>query len=400
MLISGSRVFLVTLALTAACSGARGVQVRPENQNTESPSGEAESLATVSLEGPSKGVEAASLVRRRLAGCADLELDIPSDEEMSQPWRQFRAWVSSEMVVFEDAHFGNGAHAEHGSGIDIVQIDGCRRAQGSLRWFDGSLAASARLPVGHSADQLVQIFGQTARSGDPAHAVARLVVSRSCDPLEMEEYQPEDGWGLWPLTEAPQPWHSGRPLRSPTTYWSQEALVAAGWTGELESGATGLVVWQLGEIASLRSTESGQLFGSELPGRNRGWALAHYDPEADRHRWLFVTRGCVNGTDVHWFAQGEGLLMGYAESQHPVYTNRNGLLLLDLLEGRAWRVMVRRDHRRPRPRDREPEDLEYFERAGFGISDNGIAIRDPDGGELLVTMRDLRARIVSLSGAD
>lgn len=110
---------------------------------------------------------------------------------------------------------------------------------------------------------------------------------------------------------------------------------------------------------------------------------------------LVGPRGCVNGTTVHWFAQGEDLVLGFASSQHPVNAQCDGLLLLDLTEGRAYRVGIARDYRQPTPSDIYDEELSPETRSGVRFRDDGFTLRTPEGTDLPVTMSQLRERLRS-----
>ncbi|MEZ4434621.1 MAG: hypothetical protein R3F65_19640 [bacterium] len=81
--------------------------------------------------------------------------------------------------------------------------------------------------------------------------------------------------------------------------------------------------------------------GPALGGRNDAVALAVYDRPRRRHRWLMVTRGCVNGTYLHIVAHDDRYVLAYTESRHGRYAENDAPLLLDLHAGVARRIWTR-----------------------------------------------------------
>jgi hypothetical protein len=213
-----------------------------------------------------------------------------------------------------------------------------------------------------------------AESFDPdKHSWTRFLMTGRCsiDPYE----PPSAPYELRPLSDAAQPWLSGRPSATPAVYLTDARARALGATVEhQEDEATGFSSGPLGDPVLVRRLPEGDVYAANLGGRNGGVVLSQYEPAGDRHRVIAVTRGCLNATEVTWFASGHGLFVGYGRSQHPVYAELDGFLVLDLRSGRAYRLDVQPSLRKPLPPGVEPESATVEQVAGAGFRPDALEL--------------------------
>ncbi|MGE0549436.1 MAG: hypothetical protein AB7O24_13420 [Kofleriaceae bacterium] len=154
-----------------------------------------------------------------------------------------------------------------------------------------------------------------------------------------------------PLASA-QPWLSGMPVSSPATFWRASLLDSIHSHAHLvlgedprgfePNGNAELVGVRVPALTS-RPTRTFaaatiDVFEAEIPGRNAGRAIAIYDRANKRHRWVVVTRGCVQGTTVRWLGAIGTKLIGMTESRHARYQRGDAILVIDVLTGTAWAI--------------------------------------------------------------
>ena len=303
-------------------------------------------------DGTWEGLEAHRRAVTLLRGCPELEIYLPAEEDLAEgTWVHVTARLREGELLVESGSSGNGVDGGHGFDRSLVRLADCRHLEASAGWGDGELFASASVDAAATPDQVATLLAPVARPTAPPHGYARLVLTatEARTFLGMPD-GPDARSDLLALTMAAQPWLPGRPVEPEASYWSRGALASIG-AGELHfeeaPRATGAYVRAQGTPRRVRSVAGLELYEAPLDGRNAGVAIALYDPSRDRHRWIAVTRGHVNGTTVEWLADGDGLLLGWAESRHPVYAERDGLLVIDLRGGRAYRLNVRGVHSRP-----------------------------------------------------
>lgn len=243
----------------------------------------------------------------------------------------------------------SGQGVESGSGVTIRRYDlqRCTTDELGMDWGDSNL--SGFVADRPAAGLLRAAFGPERDPAAPGHGYASLLAGtdRTCglaDTPEWSEPSPRragaPGFELLALPHAEQPWFPGRPGQQQRVW---QAL-ASGAAAADEPGAR--VFDGPGAPRVLRKVGAAEIFGAPLRGRNGGFAVAVYDAGADRHRWSFFTRGCLNGTEIYWLAEGEGLVVGYALSGHPIYqeSGRDGLFVLDLVSARAYRLLLAGSH--------------------------------------------------------
>lgn len=102
----------------------------------------------------------------------------------------------------------------------------------------------------------------------------------------------------------------------------------------------GIVVPPIGRPRLTYSAAGVQLFESEIPGRNAGRAIAIRERATNRHRWVVVTRGCVQGTTVRWVGAVGNRIIGVTQSRHGVYAAGDAILIIDVPSGTAWAMRL------------------------------------------------------------
>jgi hypothetical protein len=83
-----------------------------------------------------------------------------------------------------------------------------------------------------------------------------------------------------------------------------------------------------------------ELREAPLGGRNDGRAIAIYDRKMNRHRWVLLTRGCIQGTEVNWLGAIDGLAIGVTSSHPSRYAQGDAILVIDLAAGTALAVAL------------------------------------------------------------
>lgn len=83
-----------------------------------------------------------------------------------------------------------------------------------------------------------------------------------------------------------------------------------------------------------------RIFEAPLPVRGGAAVVAVYDTASRSHRWVFASRGEVLGK-IRWVGGRGTLLVGEAESAHPVFRAEAGtsLFVLDLHRGTARKIV-------------------------------------------------------------
>ncbi len=79
---------------------------------------------------------------------------------------------------------------------------------------------------------------------------------------------------------------------------------------------------------------------AEMPGRNSGRAIALYDRATNRHRWVLLTRGCIQGSTVRWLGAIGARAIGVTSSRHGRYAQGDAIVVLDTAAGMAWAVKL------------------------------------------------------------
>jgi hypothetical protein len=280
------------------------------------------------------------------------------EEEESGTSRDVRRTRSGFRVSC--AYSGNGVEAGH-SRLELeFAPQGCRALWSDSGSYDGALAFHTVIrwinrdpPSGAEIARLEA--AEPARPDDAAHGFPRAWLGHACPggPASTLAWEkPVEG----PIAPA-QPWHSGTPLRAPTTFWPLPALSSIGarveqWVPTEEDSSEdegrpaqrpGLVgIWVPGTERPKRTFSAAgvDLFEAELPGRNSGRAIALFDPAGKRHRWVVATRGCVQGTTVAWLGTVGTRIIGLTHSRHPRYAEGDAILIIDVASGTAWAVPI------------------------------------------------------------
>ena len=252
---------------------------------------------------------------------------------------------------------GGGVGVEGGSGGETIALEtrGCRALWVEHSTYDGALAMRVRIGWANrdapTDSELRKLVAEPARRDDPAHAFARAWLTHRCrggPDSTLEWAKSIEG----PIAPA-QPWHPGPPQRPPATLWTAAALEAIG-AGELLRVAAGdedlqsrggpeipgITVPACSRPMRTFAGAGVELFESEIPGRNGGRAIALRDPAANRHRWVVVTRGCVQGTTAEWLGSVGPRIVGLTRSRHGRYAQGDAILIIDVPTGTAWAVRL------------------------------------------------------------
>lgn len=248
---------------------------------------------------------------------------------------------------------GNGVEAMHGGITLELEPRGCRALWAEDATHDGALATRVRIGWTRrdapTERELRALVAEPARPSDPAHAAPRAWLTHACPggpDSELAWTKPIAG----PIAPA-QPWHPGAPRRPPSTFWPISALDGIGARAALRPSdededlpryggpeLAGIMVLGIGPPRRTLSAAGVELFEAELGGRNAGRAIALRDPATDRHRWVVVTRGCVQGTTVTWLGAVGSRIVGITHSRHGRYARGDAILIIDVPTGTAWAV--------------------------------------------------------------
>lgn len=338
------------------------------------------------------GADALRVINNRVRHCVDLRLSLPPHDDL-EIGSTISVHSEPLTLTVRTGSSGNGVEAGHGSQASIVDVARCQVVhRGSVWWTDGALVVRAALTPGTPAPTAEHLLlAEMADVESPRHAWGRFLLTADCgyDP----DTQATAPYELRPLTAGPQPWFEGVPREAPPIYFSDETLTALGVPRDADdtSAATGLRTRALPAPTRQRRLPEGEMWAATIDGRNEGLALFQYERAADRHRVLAVTRGCLNGTTVRWFARGEGLLVGASTSRHPVYADYDGLLVLDLVSGRAYRLQIAPSHRAELPRGVDEWEATLEQRFGVGFRRDGFVLQRPS--RRVVTLAELRNQL-------
>lgn len=254
------------------------------------------------------------------------------------------------LVRFSES--GNGVDAEHGGFDELFDPRTCAR----LRFEWGSTDGDIRRDVAFvwrnrgapTQEEIVRLArAQPADGAGREHAFARMRLSTRCPGFEGEPrlIDPERTWDVLGPLVAPQPWVRGVPAQAVGSFWTEALLESVGASDdeEEEDGdpppsqrLEGAVVPSTGRPERVRSIGALELWAAEHEDRNGAVSLALYDPARDRHRWIALTRGCVNGTSIEWIAEDGDLLIGRTHSRHPVYEEQDGVIVIDASSAQAF----------------------------------------------------------------
>lgn len=320
-------------------------------------------------------------------GCAALFGDErfpswPLDDDGYQVLRAHR--VGARWLVSEDS-FGNGVDAEHGGQTLLFDPSDCSLVVSSWGMSDGDFLMEAQVRVVRGAppspeDVAALTLATSAQPDAPEHGVARAWLQHTC-PRDENLAWPHTSttWDVFgPLARA-QPWLPGLPRAAPSTYWTEaqlRALAASDLPRSLDD-RTGVIVPSVPAARRVWSGEGYEIWAAVLSGRNAGEALAIVDPRHRRHRWVLLTRGCVDGTRTRWIASGRGMVVGQTESRHPVYEDNEAVVAIELAEGRAWVASL---------------PSEELDRTHAAVARGGVRLRTRSG-SVVATFAALRSRI-------
>lgn len=260
--------------------------------------------------------------------------------------------VVGAQIVGDDLllhRYDSGQGVESESGVEIRRYD-LRRCTTDALYMDWGDSNLSGFVADRPADGLLRVaFGPERDPAASAHGYASLLAGTdlTCSLAHTPAWSEPSprragapGFELLALPHAEQAWFPGRPGPQ-RRVWQRLA------SGAADPDEPGARVFDTPDTPRrLRKVGTAEVFGAALPGRNGGFAVAVYDAGADRHRWSFFTRGCLNGTEIYWLAEGDGLVVGYALSGHPIYqeSGNDGLFVLDLVSARAYRLLLAGSH--------------------------------------------------------
>jgi hypothetical protein len=283
----------------------------------------------------------------------------PEPPVSDNPYNQVTVLRTRAGFHIRDLHVGNGVESGAG-GTDIAfEPHGCRALWVDYGSYDGDITVHARVAwvnrEAPTSSELRALRAELARPDDPAHGFARAWLGHACPggPESMWPPHRERLAGIGGPIAPAQPWHRGRPRRGPATFWPVAMLdtiqtgQAAREPDDIErppprpgSEMGGVEVPGIGQPVRTYAAAGHAVFEAEIPGRNGGRAIAIHDRENDRHRWVVVTRGCVQGTRVKWVGAIGGRIVGVTRSGHPRYAPGDAILIIDLSSGTAWAVAL------------------------------------------------------------
>ena len=253
---------------------------------------------------------------------------------------------------------GSGSDAVYGGTTIDFERDTCATLWARDFTYDGAFARGVRVgwaKRGAPDDrELANLVAAPAIPDAPSFAMARTWLDHSCagSPDSTLEWPP-GALLAGPIAPA-QPWLTGVPAKSLDSLWSRDALHAIGARASLEAELTddasemmprlagdGLVGVMVPGLSAPRKTfkvGTIEIREAEMPGRNGGRAIALYDLAANRHRWVLLTRGCIQGTTVRWLGAIGARAIGVTSSLHGRYARGDAIVVLDTAAGTGWAV--------------------------------------------------------------
>lgn len=278
---------------------------------------------------------------------------LPDEVEARLP---FEAVRTATVFRLEEGWSGDGLHAAHGGREIEFEPRGCRAVWVDWATSDGALATTANVGWINrerpTETELTRLVAAPARPSDPAHGFARAWLTHACPGGVYSELQ----WTRaieGPLAPS-QPWFGGDPRITHPTFWSLSELASvkanpAFWRmtdgndksvtpvqGERE--VVGIKVPGVGPPTRTFTALNVDIFEAELPGRNLGRAIALRDRASNRHRWVVVTRGCIQGTTVKWVGVVGAKIVGVTHSRHPAHAEGDAVLIIDVPSGTGWAI--------------------------------------------------------------
>ncbi len=150
-----------------------------------------------------------------------------------------------------------------------------------------------------------------------------------------------------------QPWFHGEPTRSAYSFWSVAAQRSIAARTSLlphdddellprgtQDKLAGVVVPGLDAPTATFTVGTIEIREAALPGRNDGRAIALYDRAANRHRWVLLTRGCVQGSTVAWLGAIGTRAIGVTASRHGRYARGDAIVVIDTAAGTASAIAL------------------------------------------------------------
>jgi hypothetical protein len=274
--------------------------------------------------------------------------DFPSAPDPGDPSTELTITKTARGFRLHHAWGGSGHEAVYG-GLELdFAPDGCVALWSEDGTYDGAFAWRVRVGWIHrgkpNARELADLGMPPATPDSAPSAMARAWLGHECaggpdSPL------PDDSL-FGPIAPA-QPWHAGKPTASAASFWSIAALDAIGEHAHLRptddddlkshGGPELAGIYVPGLAAPSRAFQRAafELYEAELPGRNAGRAIAFYDRAKDRHRWVMLTRGCVQGTTVRWLGVDGARVVGITRSLSGRYAKADAVVVIDTSAGTA-----------------------------------------------------------------
>ncbi|HEY1814222.1 MAG TPA: hypothetical protein VGG74_17845 [Kofleriaceae bacterium] len=201
---------------------------------------------------------------------------------------------------------------------------------------------------------LADFLAPPAHDDDPRFAMARAWLDHSCDGGWFNStISWEPGHALSDPIAPAQPWHQGEPVKSQRSFWSQDQLRAIGARASLHIAdddeqlahigpgpeQDGVVVPGIAAPTKTFAVGPIEIREATVPGRSVGRAIALYDRANSRHRWVLLTRGCVQGTAVKWLGAIGARAIGITSSDGH-YEQHDAIVVIDTAAGTAWAVRL------------------------------------------------------------
>jgi hypothetical protein len=292
--------------------------------------------------------------------CTVGQTGLPHFPEVSDPPadERFSAIREGSLVRVEYNTWGSGSDALYTGVIIELDVKSCAALWARYLTYDGAFATDFRIgwlqrkrPSDAELERLLN--ASVARPNDPLDAMARAWLGHQCDGGAESTL----AWSSQPATGpiAPaQPWHPGVPTRSRRSFWTvkqqqeigaRASLVPSDDAGEIFPPVAldqlvGVAVPDLPAPVK-RFTDGGfELREAPLSDRNDGRAIAIYDRKMNRHRWVLLTRGCIQGTKVQWLGAIQGLAIGVTHSEQSRYAKGDAIVVIDPAAGTAFAVAL------------------------------------------------------------
>lgn len=252
---------------------------------------------------------------------------------------------------------GSGSEAVYSGATIELDAKTCAALWERDATYDGAFVLRVRIGWtkrgAPTERELAALVAAPAHTEQPAFAMGRAWLDHDCDGGPDSTL----AWAPGKLVAGPiaptQPWFHGEPVKSQASFWSVAAQRSIAARTSLlphdddellpprtQDKLLGVVVPGLHAPAVTFTVGTIEIREAALLGRNDGRAIALYDRAANRHRWVLLTRGCVQGSTVAWLGAIGTRAIGVTASQHDRYARGDAIVVVDTAAGTASAIAL------------------------------------------------------------